>query len=121
HALGEVLEVDLVDDAGGGGDAAEVREGLLAPLEELVALAVALELPLGVDGEGDAGGVVVDLDGVVDDEVALNVGVDLVGVAAEALHGVAHGREIDDARDAGEVLEDDAPGEEGHLDLVDVL
>src|SRR5690606_5360546 len=33
-AAGEVLEVDLVDDAGGGRDGAEVVEALLAPLEE---------------------------------------------------------------------------------------
>jgi hypothetical protein len=44
-----------VDDAGGGGHGAEVLEGLLAPLEELVALVVALELLLRVDGEGVLG------------------------------------------------------------------
>jgi hypothetical protein len=38
-----------VHDAGGRRHDAEVVERLLAPLEELVALAVALELDLGVD------------------------------------------------------------------------
>ena len=43
-ALGEVLEIDLVDDADAGRDDLEGLERLLAPLEEFVALAVAVEL-----------------------------------------------------------------------------
>ncbi len=42
------LEVHLVDDASPGGDGTEVVEALLAPLEELVALEVALVLDLEV-------------------------------------------------------------------------
>ena len=49
---GEVLDVDLVDDAGAGRDDLEVVEGGLAPAEELVALAVALVLDLDVALEG---------------------------------------------------------------------
>ena len=40
-------------DAGGRRHDAEVVERLLAPLQELVALAVALELALGVVEEGE--------------------------------------------------------------------
>ena len=54
HDLRQVLEVHLVADAGAGRHDAEVLERLLAPLEERVALAVALELELGVAGEGVA-------------------------------------------------------------------
>ncbi len=111
--FGEVFEVNLVDDAGGGRDDAEVVEGLLAPFEELVAFVVAFEFALGVDGEGGGGGEGIDLDGVVDDEVAGDEGIDLGGVAVEAEHGGAHGGEIDDTGDAGEILEDDASGHEG--------
>ena len=67
--LGEVLEVDLVADAGRRRHDAEVVEGLLAPAQERVALAVALELELGVDGEGARGAEGVDLDRVVDHQV----------------------------------------------------
>ncbi len=70
-----------MDDAGRGRHAGEVVERLLAPLEELIALVVALELLIGVDGEGLRGAEGVDLDGVVDDQVALDEGVDEVGVA----------------------------------------
>ena len=37
------------------------------------------------------------------------------GIAAEAHDRIAHGREIDDAGHAGEVLQDDARGREGDL------
>src|SRR5581483_5026546 len=50
-ALSEVLEVHLVADADAGRDDAERVEGLHAPLEELVALAVPLELELHVPAE----------------------------------------------------------------------
>ena len=51
HA-GQVLDVDLVHDAGARGDDLEVAEGALAPAQELVALAVALVLDLDVALEG---------------------------------------------------------------------
>ena len=51
---GEVLEVDLVDDARVRRHDLEVPEARLAPAQESVALAVALELELGVAREGDA-------------------------------------------------------------------
>jgi hypothetical protein len=59
---GEVLEVDLVHDAGRRRNDAEVRERELAPLEELVALAVARELELDVLVERVRGPEVIDLD-----------------------------------------------------------
>ena len=52
HDAREVLEVDLVDDAGVRRDRLEALERRLAPAQERVALAVALVLPLGVDLEG---------------------------------------------------------------------
>jgi hypothetical protein len=48
---GEVLEVDLMDDARGRGHDAEIGECRLPPLEELISLLVALELFLGVDNQ----------------------------------------------------------------------
>ena len=44
----QVLDVDLVDDAGFGRHDAEIAERRLAPAQEHVALAVALVLELGV-------------------------------------------------------------------------
>jgi hypothetical protein len=59
---GEVLEVDLVDDAGVGRHDGEVVERALTPAQEGVALLVSLELALGVEAEGGAGAEGVDLD-----------------------------------------------------------
>ncbi|GIW20357.1 MAG: hypothetical protein KatS3mg065_0653 [Chloroflexota bacterium] len=115
--VARILEVDLVDDAGPRRDDAEVPEGGLGPAEELVALGVPLVLPGDVEEEGVGGPEAVDLDGVVDDEVGRDEGVDLGRVAAEGGHGVAHGGEVDDGRHAGEVLEDDPGRHEGDLGL----
>ena len=114
--LGDVLEVDLVADPGRRRHDAEVVEGLLPPLEERVALAVALELALGVDGEGARVAEGVDLDRVVDHEVDVDQRVDRLRVAADLRHRVAHRRQVDDGGHAGEVLHQHPRGLEGDLD-----
>ena len=104
-----------MDDAGVGRDDAEVVEGLLAPAQEGVALAVAAELERGVEVGGVALEVVIDLDRVIDDELDRLERVDLPRVAAELHDTVAHGREIDHRGHAGEVLQQHARGREGNL------
>ena len=94
----EVLEVDLVADAGVRRHDAEVVERRLAPAQERVALAVALELELGVALEGEPLGELVDLDRVVDHQLDRHERVDLRRVAAELVHRVAHRGEVDDRR-----------------------
>ena len=116
HHAGEVLDVDLVHDAGARGHDLEVVERALAPAQELVALAVALVLDLDVALEGLGRAEDVGDDGVVDDHLGRSERVDLGGVAAEVGHGLTHRGEVDDARHAGEVLHDHAGGRE--LDLL---
>jgi hypothetical protein len=112
---GEVFEVDLVADAHSGGNGGEVVKRGLAPLEEGIALAVAGELECGVEVVGVGGAELVDLDRVVDDQFGGLQRVDLFGVAAKGLHGVAHGGEVDDGGNAGEVLHKHAGGHVGDL------
>ncbi len=114
-AAGQVLEVDLVADAGVGRDDAEVHEGLRAPAQEGVALRVALVLELGVLLDRADGGVLVDLDRVIDDEIRRLERVDLVRVTTEQDDRLAHRGEVDHAGDAREILEQHAPGVEGDL------
>ena len=114
-AAGQILEIDLVDDADAGRDDAEGLERLLAPLEELVALAVALELHVEVELHRVGPAVVVDLDGVIDDEIDGNKRLDDAGLAAETGHGAAHRGEIDQEGNPGEVLKDDAGNDERNL------
>ncbi len=106
-----------MDDAGVGRDDAEVVEGVLAPAEEGVPLAIALELQLSVDGEGPRRPGLVDLDGVVDDQLDRLERVDLPRITAQPLHRVAHGGQVHDCRNAGEVLQQDPAGPEGDLGL----
>ena len=108
-ALREVLEVDLVDDADSRRDDLEAVERLHAPLQELVAGAVALELDAHVRGERVRRGPLVHLHRVVDDERDGDQRLDQLRVAAEPSDRRAHRREIHEQRDPGEVLQDD-PG-----------
>lgn len=85
------LQVDLMDDTVARGHDSEVAEGRLTPLEECKSLLVPVEFDLLVAVLGVVGACDIDLDGVVNDEVSLAEGVDLVGVTTELLHSGSHG------------------------------
>ena len=114
HA-GQVLEIDLVADAHARGHGRKIVERSLSPLEEGVALAVALELKRGVHVVGVRGAKLVHLHGVVDDQLRRLQRVDLVRVASQRLHGVSHRGQVDDCGHAGEVLHQHARGHVGDL------
>jgi hypothetical protein len=99
-----MLQVHLVADAGARRHHLEIVERLAAPLQELVALAVPLILELDVILERLRRAELVDHHRVIDDEVDGNLRVDLLRIAAEAVHRIAHRREIDHAGHAGEIL-----------------
>ena len=108
HHAREVLKVNLVHDPGARGHDLEVREGVLGPAEELVALAVPLVLALHIPAVRLARPREVDLDGVVDDEIGGHLGVDALRGSAEPRERVAHRGKVHDGGYAGEVLEDHA-------------
>jgi hypothetical protein len=83
HALGEILEVDLVHDADAGRDDLEGVERLHAPLEELVALAVAREFEIEVLRERGCRAGEIHLHGVVHHEVDGHERLDDLRVLAE--------------------------------------
>ena len=83
HHAGQVLDVDLVHDAGARGDDLEVVERGLAPAQELVALTVALVLELDVLLERVGAAEDVGDDRVVDDHLGRRERVDPGRVAAE--------------------------------------
>ena len=115
HAAREVFEVDLVHDADAGRHDLERVERLHAPLHELVALAVALELELHVEVERVVRAVVVDLHRVVDDEVDRHQRLDDLRILAQVGGDVAHRGQVDQQRHAGEVLQHDARDDERDL------
>ncbi len=115
--LGEVFEIDLVADAGARRHDAEIVEGLLAPAQELVALAVALIFALDIALERLRVAEMVDHHRVVDDEIDRHERIDPLRVAAERGHGVPHRGKVDDRGHAGEVLHQHARRAEGYLAL----
>ncbi len=114
---GEIFEVDLVTDAGVWRDDFEILERGLAPAEKRVTLDVALEFEFGVEAKRLRATEIIDLDGVVDDEFGGEERVDALGVATHFFHRFAHGGEIDDRGNAGEILQQDARGHEGDFFL----
>ena len=121
HHAGEVFEVHLVHDAGIGRHDAEIAERILSPAQERVPLLVARELELRVQLKRIRLAEVVDLDRVIDHQLHRLQRVDATGVAAEPHDAVAHRREIDHRRHAGEVLQQHAGWSERDLPLSGAL
>ena len=115
HDAREMLDVDLVHDAGVRRHDLEVAERGLTPAQERVAFGVAAELDRGVLRQRVRRAVRVDLHRVIDHELGGRQRIDLVGIAAELDHRFAHRGEVDDGGHAGEVLHDHAAGRERDL------
>jgi hypothetical protein len=105
HDARQVLDVDLVHDAGVRRHDLEVAERRLAPAQERVALGVAAELDRSVLGERVARAIASTC--TSDRSPApRRQRVDLVRIAAELDHRLAHRGQVDDRGHAGEVLHD---------------
>ena len=121
HDAGQVLEVHLVDDPGVGRHDAEIREGALSPAKERVPLLVARELEFRVQLECVRLVEKVHLHRMIDDELHRLQRVDAIRIPAQPRDAVAHGREIDHRGHAGEILQENAGGREGHFLLCRAL
>jgi hypothetical protein len=109
----QIFKIDLVDDSSVRRHDGEIAEAGLSPAQKRVALFVALEFEQRIDVEGIGRSEFVDLHGVVDDQFGGLQRIDQPGIAAEPLHGIAHGGQIDHRRNAGEILQQDTAGREG--------
>ena len=104
HRLRKIFEIDLMADAGAGRHHAEIFERALRPFQEPVALLILFVLLVDVLFERGVGAEIIDHDRMIDDEVHRHQRIDLLWIAAQHLHGVAHGGEIDHRGYAGEIL-----------------
>ena len=111
----QALDIDLVHDAGVRRHNLEITECRLPPAQKHVALAVALEFDFVVVLQRIGRAVFVDLHRMIDDQFGRRQRIDFLRIAAELHDGFAHGRQIDDARHAGEILHDDPRRREGDL------
>ena len=88
----------------------EVVKGFLAPLQELIALPVPCELALCVDSQRHTAVESVNLNRVIDDQVAGHLRVHLESRCRIARHPDdrrPHGGQVDEGRDTGEILQND--------------
>ena len=104
--------VHLVHDAGSRGNDAEVGECSLSPAEELIAFFIPFVFNLNIFGEGIWGTEVFDDNGVIDHHLSGVERVDLVGVSSQRSDSLTHGGQVNNARNAGEVLHENACGGE---------
>ena len=111
----QVFDVHLVNDAGGRRHDAEIPECRLAPAQEDVPLPVAVVFELRVELERVRPAEVIDLHGVIDDQLDGLQRIHALGIAAQLRDAVAHGGQIDDAGHAREILEQDARRHERDL------
>ena len=82
-----------------GGTTRKFLKRVLAPPQKRIALAIAREFELGVQLKRVGAAEVIDLHGVIDDELDRLQRIDAIGIAAKPNHAVAHRGEIDHARD----------------------
>ncbi len=120
HDIREVFEIDLVDDSRRWRDDSEVVKRLLSPAEKLVAFLVAFEFLVDVEGQRAVRGELIDLHGVINDQVARHQRIDLLRFAAHADHRRPQCGQIDDGRNAGKVLQHDAAGFKRQLGFLHV-
>src|SRR6478752_10748928 len=102
-------------DADSRRDKLESFECLLAPLEKLIALTVALELHVEIEFQRARRTEEIDLHRVIDNQIDWYERLDDLRVASEPLHGAAHRREVDNQRNSGEVLQNNARNDEWDL------
>src|SRR5258708_24708327 len=96
----EVFQVYLVADAGVWWNDFEILKRGLSPSEKRVALDVALKLQLSVQPESIVTAKIVDLYGMVDDQLGREQRIDSLRAPAHALHCFSHGGQVHALRHA---------------------
>jgi len=117
HHIRQVFQIHLMHNAGCRRHHAEVVEGFLAPLEELIPLTISLELPLRVVVQGKHAAKLVHLHAVVHHQVHRGQRIHRRRVAAHARYRAPHRSQVNNARYPREVLQNHASGLERDLDL----
>jgi hypothetical protein len=102
--LGQVFQVHLVADAGARRDDAEIVKRAGAPFQEFIALAIALVFARDVFLKAVVMAEIIHHHRVVDHQIHRNQRVHRFRIAAQRCGGVAHGGEVHNSRNAGEVL-----------------
>ena len=113
--LPQILQIDLVTNAGARRHDPEIIESLLTPAQKLIALKVALHLQFHVQVKGVVGTEVINHHRMVYDQIDRRKRVDLLRIAAAVCHGIAHRCQIHNRRHAGEILHQHTSRTEGDV------
>ena len=103
-AARQIFKVHLMDNTDARRNNPECFKCLLAPFQKFIAFAVALEFHVKVQLHRVGPAIVIDLHGVIDDEIDRNKGFDNAGLAAKPRNRTPHGCKIDKEGNSGEVL-----------------
>src|SRR5438876_2581429 len=93
----------------------ESFECLLTPLKKLVTLAITLELHVQIEFQRARRTEEIDLHRVINNQIDRHERFDDLRVASESLHSAAHRCEVDNQRNSGEVLQNNARNDEWDL------
>jgi hypothetical protein len=115
HAVEQMFEIDLMDNADTRRHDAEGVERLHSPFHELIALAVTFELAAHVLLQGLWRTVMVDLYRMVDDQVDRHQRLDAPWIEPACLRHMPHRRQIAKQGHAGEILQHDTRDDQGNL------
>jgi hypothetical protein len=110
-----MLDIHLVDDADIRRHRAEVLKCVLPPLQKHVALSIAFEFTIGIEPECFRSSELIHLHRVINHQIHLLQGINLLRISTHSLDDIAHGRQIDDSRNAGEILHQHARRPEGNF------
>lgn len=113
---GEIFQVNLMADTGAGRDGQEVLEGGLTPLEEFESFVVSFEFNSFVSFSGISSLGNIDLNGVINNQIDGNQGVDLLGITSKSGHSVSHSSQIDNTGDTSEILQKNSSRLERNFD-----
>jgi hypothetical protein len=115
YALGEILEVDLMNDSNSRRDHLEGLECLHAPFEKFIAFAIPLELDFHVPLKRVRAAPEINLNRMINDQVNGHERLDEGGIFTESSYRGTHCREVYEQWNPGKILEYDAGDDKRNL------
>ena len=100
----EIFQVDLMNDARSRWHDSEIAECALPPLQEFIALHIALKFLLVIDCQRNATAIRIDLHRMINHKIARNKRIDALGISTHSLHRTTHRSKINNARNTSEIL-----------------
>ena len=111
----KIFEIYLVADSRVWRHYLEIVKCGLTPAQKCISLHVALKFQLRVEPESIDAAKIIDLHGMVDDQLGGEQRIDALGISAHALHRFAHCSQIDDCRHTSKILQQHPRGHEGNF------